>query len=258
MKAPADAKVDVRTLAAMDETAAATDLFRAVWGYSGSDGPISNELMRAIALAGGYVAGAYADGELVGASAGFLGHGAGRTHLHSHISGVLPEWQGRHIGHALKLHQRDWALERGIEMIEWTFDPLIRRNAFFNLQKLGATIIGFEPNLYGDMNDAINAGDPTDRAIAHWDLVRPADNSTREGVTILEPDHRGRPVVVEGDGSVLRAWVPEDAVALRRTDPDAARAWRFALRDTVGAAIVAGYEGRSITRDGWYTLVRPS
>jgi predicted GNAT superfamily acetyltransferase len=253
---PTELAVQVRTLSRMTELNDAMEALRTIWGFPGGEAPISAELMRAIALAGGYVAGAYVDGRLVGASAGFLGQHDDRAHLHSHISGVLPGWQGRHVGVALKQHQREWAIEHGIEVIEWTFDPLIRRNAFFNLVKLGAAVVGFEPNLYGEMNDAINAGDPTDRAIVHWDVSSPSAADPGDGPVILTGDDSGHPVVSPADAPVLRAWIPDDIVELRHRDRDLGLAWRLALRETFGAAVADGYTARNITRDGWYTLVR--
>jgi predicted GNAT superfamily acetyltransferase len=218
-------------------------------------------MMRALSVAGGYVAGAFANGALIGASAGFLAQRESHVHLHSHISGVLPEWQGHHVGLALKQHQRSWALERGIDIIEWTFDPLVRRNAFFNLVKLGARVVDFKVNFYGEMNDAINAGDPTDRGVVEWALNASANSPTAiptDGDVILERDQGGEPLVARGRGPVLRAWVPEDVVALRQSDPDAARRWRVALRESVGEAIADGYVAVAMDREGWYTLVRKS
>jgi predicted GNAT superfamily acetyltransferase len=255
-------EIQVRELAGMDEVERAVDVFRTIWGFRDAAGPINAELIQAFTLAGGYLAGAFGngegedDGDMIGASVGFLGYRDGHVHLHSHISGVVPAHQGRHVGLALKLHQRDWCLERGIDTVEWTFDPLIRRNAFFNLVKLGATVVDFKPDFYGDMPDAINAGDPTDRAVVEWDLRAPTKDRDRDGPAILRAADDGEPVAEAADGEVLRAWIPEDAVALRQRDPDTGRAWRLALRDTFGAAVADGYRATSMTRDGWYTLER--
>src|SRR5205823_11838936 len=110
-----------------------------------------------------------------------------------------------------KLHQRDWVLARGVTWIEWTFDPLIRRNAYFNLTRLGAVIVGYEPDLYGAMRDATNAGEESDRVVARWDLrapaAPPADTST--GEVILAPGDDGSPSATASDAPVLRAWIPE-------------------------------------------------
>jgi predicted GNAT superfamily acetyltransferase len=252
-QADVDVAVEVRVLDGMAEFNEAAEILRAVWGFP----QVPPELMRALSFAGDYVAGAFADGALVAASVGFLAPRDDGIHLHSHIAGVVAPWQGRHVGYSLKMHQRDWALARDIATIEWTFDPLIRRNAFFNLVKLGAAVVSFEADFYGEMNDAINVGDPTDRAVAEWDLASPSSGDDAHGAVILRAGDDGLPVVSDTfTAPTLRAWVPEDAVALRQRDPSAGRAWRLALRDSFGAAIGAGYRATSMTRDGWYTLTR--
>lgn len=252
------ARALVRPLDGMDEHAAAADLLAGVWGTAEGQHPLTPETMRALSHAGNYVAGAWLGDELVAVSAGFIGLHDGAVHLHSHISGVARAHQGTHVGFALKQHQRQWALAHGIDVIEWTFDPLVRRNAYFNLTKLGAVVVGFETDFYGDMRDELNAGDHTDRAVARW-LVkappRPAvDNAGAPA--ILRANHEGMPVADGSSAPVLRAWIPEDHAALRESDPAAANAWRLALRETVGAAIGRGYLATAMTRDGWYTLVK--
>ena len=94
-------------------------------------------------------------------------------HLHSHMAAVLDPFRDQHIGTALKMHQRVWALDHGIDTIVWTFDPLVRRNARVNLLKLGVEVDGFEVDFYGSMDDGINSGDPTDRLFAWWHLDSP-------------------------------------------------------------------------------------
>jgi predicted GNAT superfamily acetyltransferase len=258
------AGVQVRLLDGMAELTQAMGALHAIWGFDGGQPPISAELLRAISYAGGYVAGAVAGSDVVGVSAGFLGRHDGGLHLHSHISGVVPSWQGRHVGLALKQHQRAWALARDIETIEWTFDPLVRRNAFFNLVKLGADVVGFEPSFYGEMRDAINAGDETDRAVVRWGLRSDAAvaaahghlDRDRSGTVVLSADGDEHPVVTPSTDPVLRAWIPYDSLAVRKDNPARGRAWRTALRDTFGAAVRDGYVATSMSRDGWYTLAR--
>ena len=132
------ADVVVRELHRVDQLKAAQQLFEAVWRPAeGQPSPMTGELLRALAHAGCYVAGAYAGARMVGASAGFFTAPPGPA-LHSHITGVAPQGQHRGVGFALKVHQRAWALARGITEVVWTFDPLVARNAWFNLAKLGA------------------------------------------------------------------------------------------------------------------------
>ncbi|MEV7969420.1 GNAT family N-acetyltransferase, partial [Sphaerisporangium sp. NPDC088356] len=144
-------------------------LFDGIWHPDPGGAPITVELMRALSHAGNYVVGAYEGDRLAGASVGFLAAPAGRV-LHSHVTGTS---DGRGIGFALKLHQRAWALSRGLERITWTFDPLVRRNAHFNLTKLGARPEEYLPSFYGAMEDAINGGDESDRMLAIWRLNEP-------------------------------------------------------------------------------------
>lgn len=252
----------VRELETVDEITRAFDLFNEIWG--GDEwGAVPINVMKAMAHAANYVAGAWEDDRLVGASVAFAwGDLTART-LHSHISGVLDGSQGRGVGHALKLHQRAWAAERGYNRITWTFDPLVRRNAWFNLSKLGARIEEYESDFYGPMHDGINAGDATDRCLAVWD-VRPDHVAT--GGAALPPASeiltcaQGDTPVASADGwaaaPALSCQVPRDIIALRRSDPPLALRWRHALRDTMGSAIAAGFVATSITRDGCYILER--
>ena len=248
----------VRPLVGMAELSAAADLLADIWGYPQGQSPAMPELLRALAHSGNYVVGAWHGDELVGTSVGFLGLHDGTLHLHSHISGVARRHQGTRVGYALKQHQREWALERGITVIEWTFDPLVRRNAYFNLAKLGAVVVGFEADFYGPMRDELNAGEETDRVVARWDLAAlpRAAADVAGAAVILRADDDGRPVADAGSTPVLRAWIPEDHITLRERDPGLARGWRLALRETVGAALRRGFVATGMSRDGWYTLER--
>jgi streptomycin 6-kinase len=192
--------VEVRAVDGVDEVHAVEALFASIWRTTAERPPVNADVLRAMAHTGCYVAGAYEGSRLVGASAGFLGGGAGEElHLHSHITGVLPDAQGRHIGLGLKLHQRQWCLDRGVEVVTWTFDPLVRRNAWFNLHRLGADIVEFHRDFYGAMTDGVNAGSASDRCVVRWSL----------------PTAAARPPVVAGDGDVVVAATPSSRGALR-------------------------------------------
>ena len=260
------AGVTVAELEDLQGVQQASALFDAVWGDPGSTIMPVN-LVRALSSAGNHVAGAFLGGRMVGSIVGFLGLHDSQTVLHSHILGVLDQTRGRSIGFALKLHQRAWCLQRGIARAQWTFDPLVRRNARFNLCKLGAVGARYEENFYGAMNDGINAGDETDRMVVDWRLTDARVTEAAEGRVIELPSQEpvpvlldegadGAPRVHEADGAVLRCRVPEDILQLRATRPQLARQWRHALRDTLGAAIDDGYEAVGMDRAGWYTLTR--
>jgi predicted GNAT superfamily acetyltransferase len=108
-----------------------------IWRPPPGEPVITLGVLRAMVHAGNYCSAALLDGRLVGVCLGFLGDQPPRS-LHSHIAGVTRAGEGRHIGYALKLHQRAWALDRGLDTVTWTFDPLIRRNAYFNTVNLAA------------------------------------------------------------------------------------------------------------------------
>ncbi|GAC1326976.1 MAG: hypothetical protein NVSMB17_00410 [Candidatus Dormibacteria bacterium] len=243
-----------------------SELFREIWGKNpGLGPPINADLLRAIAHSGGYVAAAYDNGgQAQGALVGFLGNRAGRTYLHSHILGVRADRQARGTGMALKLHQRGWALERGYNSIEWTFDPLVRRNAYFNLTRLGAEISSYLVNFYGVMDDAQNRQDESDRVLVSWQVrperARPAapgaDRTAPTRLLTAAPD--GTPVAGSADPGCVAAivQVPVDIVSMRSQQPSLAREWRFALREALVPALEAGYRCHGVTRDGEYLLTR--
>ncbi|MEU6476720.1 GNAT family N-acetyltransferase [Streptomyces sp. NPDC047017] len=237
MNAPA-----VRELHTMKDFDTVALLYAGIWGTEPRNTPLSAEIMRALAHAGNYVAGAYEEDRLVGASVGFFGAPVG-TCLHSHITGAV---MGRGVGLALKLHQRQWALARGLRRITWTYDPLIRRNAYFNLVKLGARPEEYLPAFYGAMDDAINGGDESDRVLTAWDLTAaapprpPEPRALPAGAVHGLRDQDGRPVTGTTDAETVLIDLPDDIEALRRTDPAAAQAWRLALRHTLGGLLAEG------------------
>lgn len=259
-QALAAAGVLVERLHSLERVRAAEQLFGEVW-RSPDTPPLTADVMRAIEHAGGYVVGAYDGERLLGASSGFLAVGAdGDVRLHSHISGVLPQAQGRRVGWALKQHQRAWALERGIRTITWTFDPLVRRNAWFNLGKLGAHGVEYLVDFYGPMNDGLNAGEPTDRLFTRWDLLSAPVVAAAQGsaltvvpsdAVLLLDERDGRPhrIGEPSDGTAMLR-LPADIEQLRADAPDLARAWRLAVRDTLGPLLDTGREARGMTADG--------
>ncbi|MFI6505391.1 GNAT family N-acetyltransferase [Nonomuraea typhae] len=244
------------TIRSLHGTAAlrrADRLLREVWGTSrGEDPPMPLDLMCAFAHAGGYVGGAFLDDELVGVSAGFLA--AGRT-LHSHVAGVSAPARGRGVGRALKEHQRAWAAERELVAVSWTFDPLVRRNAYFNLTLLGARVTAYLPDFYGPMSDGINDGGPSDRLFVTWPTREstPAPAGGEEGAVAV--DETGA-VRAGADAPLLRCATPPDIEALRTADPRAAGRWRTALAGGLGGALERGYAVTGFTRSGWYLLAR--
>lgn len=159
--------IAIRPLQNIEEMRAAVALQQRVWGYSAAD-TVPDQMFVVARESGGQVLAAY-DGETpVGFALAFAGIHGKKPHLHSHMVGVLREYQDRGVGRLLKLAQRDDAIARGIELIEWTFDPLQLKNAHFNLGKLGAIVRRYLPNVYGRTSSPLHAGLPTDRLVAEW------------------------------------------------------------------------------------------
>ena len=127
------AGVVVRELGSLDELDAMITLFDEIWEPDTGNSSLPLDLARALSKAGNFASGAYdsGTGQLLGACMGFFGPPA-HAELHSHIAGVLPAGLGRSVGFALKVHQRAWCLRRDVRVIAWTYDPVIRRNAYFN------------------------------------------------------------------------------------------------------------------------------
>lgn len=256
--AAARASVEVRLLDDVDSIAAASRLIDEIWGDEGGEAQLPANVLRALVHAGNHAAGAFTDEGLVGAVVGFLGTDDDGAYLHSHILGVSGARRGSSVGFALKLHQRAWALGRGLRKITWTFDPLVRRNAYFNLAKLGASAGAYHERFYGEMRDGINAGDESDRLLVVWRL-----DSERDVVVQTEPSGDGIALGIgagdepqPGSTSSPRIWcaTPPDILDLRSQDADLALRWRRALRSTLGSAMSDGYAVTGFTRSGWYVL----
>jgi len=234
----ADPEIEIRLLETAEEMAGVGAMFQQVWG---SMTPlVETELLCAIAHSGGYVIGAYDAHSIVGASFGFLGRYGGSESLHSHVTGILPGVQHSGIGRAIKEHQRAWAAERAIPWITWTFDPLVRRNAWFNIEVLHAHIAEYLVNFYGRMSDSINGEDESDRLLVAW----PTDSSVM-------------PPAPPPDAATTVVATPDDIVRLRRTDMVAATEWRQRVRRELGDALAAGGIVTGFTRDGDYLVAVP-
>lgn len=245
------AGVEIHEVEEPPELEEVSRLLSVVWNREVASRQITPELLRALTTTGNYVAGAFLDGELIGASVAFFA-APELNSLHSHITGVAEADVARGVGYALKLHQRAWALRRGIETITWTFDPLVRRNAFFNIAKLRADAVAYLPNFYGEMRDLINAGDQTDRLLVEWRLggpevvavcdhhLAPPGRDEEPFEELLSVDVDGRPGAGAWKGGAATVAVPADIESMRLGSPGLAREWRRTLRDVLGGAMTDG------------------
>ena len=171
----------IRDCVSLDELRECVALQRAVWGFADAD-LIPTRFFVVARKIEGQVIGAFApSGKLVGFCLAVPALRGERVYLHSHMLAVLPEFRGRGLGRLLKLAQRRDALARGILWIEWTFDPLEGKNAYLNLELLGAIARRYVPNHYGISSSPLHRGLPTDRLIAEWWLDSPRAVACAEG-----------------------------------------------------------------------------
>ena len=265
-RAAGAAAVSLRRMTTLDDADRVLDLIAHTWG--GQELP--RETVRALEHADTGLIGAEADGgDLVGFVLGFLGMSGG-LHVHSHMLAVTRDRQRGGVGFALKLAQRAAALEEGIEDVRWTYDPLLARNAWFNLMKLGATATEFLPDFYGEMDDLLNANDRSDRFEIRWWLrdarvegrasgEPPPTLDLGDATALLERDggdrdgEDPRPLLtgapIGGRASVA---IPQDYPGLRARDADLAAEWRSAAAEAFEKCFAAGLSAVGLTRDAIY------
>jgi predicted GNAT superfamily acetyltransferase len=253
------AVVDLRPLSSLDQFDDALGIMVATWG------PFQlppREVIIALAHSGNVPLGAYEGGRLVGFVLGWAGVDERGLHVHSHMLAALPERRHRGVGYALKLGQRAQALDQDIHVARWTFDPLVARNAWLNLGKLGAVADRFERAFYGEMTDEINRGDRTDRLVIRWDLdPEPRPRTVPDGLpTALAADgdpDAPHPVLgsaPSAEGAVVE--VPREHADLRERDADLASRWRDAAAEALEACLGAGLVAGAFDRDrSAYVLV---
>lgn len=242
--------MEYRVLETISELGAAVEVEIAVWGLNPRDAVPLN-LLRAVTHTGGVALGAYDGDVMVGMAFAFPARHHGKFILWSHMTGVLPQYQARDIGFTLKQKQREWALANGYDEIGWTFDPLKRGNANFNLHRLGVTANVYHVDFYGQMEDAINVGTPSDRLEVIWRLndarvsALAKDETVATNFPSLSPENTilsavdTRPILnLNFETPLVFAEIPS---AVDKLSADAQQAWRLALRETLQTAFKCGY-----------------
>jgi predicted GNAT superfamily acetyltransferase len=250
-------EVQVRALASVGDMEAASALIDRIWG---EERIVVPALLRALSGHGNPVYGAWLGEEMVGAQVGFMGITEEGPVLHSHITGVAPGREHRGIGRVLKLAQREWCLEHEVDVVTWTFDPMIARNAYFNLVKLGGVGVEFHRDYYGEMADTINVGERSDRLEVRWELSSQRVSRALQGEPSSPPDRHGRVILQERDRRPVRSeptWgdedhvivgIPSDYLGIREQDRGLAHAWRDAVADVLGEAFERGYLATGFVR----------
>lgn len=218
--------IEVRPLRTHAEFGDAVRLQQLIWSFSDIE-LLPVRLFVVATKIGGQALGAFDGGRMIAFCLAIPGlKSNGLSYLHSHMLGVLPEYTNRGIGRMLKLEQRNEAMLRGIELIEWTFDPLELKNAYFNIERLGAVVRRFVLNQYGTTTSALHSGMPTDRCVAEWWISSLYVEALLSGQ---------RPPLPEIEGRIV---VPAAIQTLRREDPKQARE----VQKSVSEQFLRGFE----------------
>jgi predicted GNAT superfamily acetyltransferase len=219
-----NSQIQVRKLEMLTDQTLGRDIFDKTWAMdSGTE--ITPNLLQAMVHSGAYLSGAFIDKKCVGAAFAFPATTEG-LHLHSHMTAVLDKYRDQGIGYALKIDQWQWAKNNNYKEITWTFDPLVARNAKLNLIKLGVDISAYYPNFYGDMPDALNAGDESDRIMASWKVIGEQPVSKNITTNLNESD------------TLIK--IPEDIVTIRNKDISENLKWRHKVREEFMRAFEKG------------------
>ncbi|HTP85735.1 MAG TPA: hypothetical protein VMJ34_02260 [Bryobacteraceae bacterium] len=171
--AGSQAGIEIRQLFQLADFEEVVVLQKVIWSFADIE-LLPLRFLVVVSKVGGHVFGAFDGPRMIGFCFAIPGiKPDGRPYLHSHMLGVLPEYRDAAVGRRLKLRQRDEALARGIQLIEWTFDPLELKNAYLNIEKLGAIVRRYNENQYGTTSSPLHGGLPTDRCIAEWWIATP-------------------------------------------------------------------------------------
>ena len=266
--------LSLRLLDSLSDLEAVAGLQRAIW--PGSELAITPlHVLRAVSHNGGLLAAAFDGDEMIGFVFGFLGaDNRGDTHrpalarlkLCSHQAGVLPAYRDQGVGYRLKLFQRDWAIEQGVRLVTWTYDPLESRNANLNIARLGCVAQTYERNVYGNMADDLNRGLPTDRFQVDWWVTSNRVRQRAEGVPLTaRPALTARQMAAAGattvnpatpradgllappeqplwpEGTLALVEIPADFQRIRQGDVELALQWRLHTRAVFEALFAEGF-----------------
>lgn len=240
--------IAVRALRTHQEFAEAVALQKTIWGFEEIE-LLPVRLFVVATKVGGHAFGAFDGGRMVAFCLAIPGlKPGGVTYLHSHMLGVLKEYRDRGVGRMLKLAQREEALPRGIQLIEWTFDPLELKNAYFNIERLGAVIKRYVLNQYGTTTSHLHGSLPTDRCVAEWYIASPRVTDVLAGHPLQHPR------------AAARVAVPYNIGELKHSDPRQARAIQTSVSQRFvenfeRGLIVSGFERTG--KEGIYLFTRP-
>ncbi|MFV1986850.1 MAG: GNAT family N-acetyltransferase [Gemmatimonadota bacterium] len=267
---------EIRHLESLADYDECVELQRATWGDDFSD-VVPASILKVSQKVGGLLVGAYADDRMVGFVYSLLGYQGGSLVQWSHMLAVHADARGRGLGRLLKLYQRSELLKRSVKTVFWTFDPLVAQNAHLNINRLGASIAGYVPNMYGENTGSpLHAGGDTDRFIVRWDLdsarvkwavdgdvVADRSGAATEANVVTLPDigETIEDLELPETNSVLIE-VPCDSTSLGEQDPETLTMWRHVVRKAFLNYLGRHYAVQSFHHDAatsrcYYFLRRP-
>lgn len=235
-------EIEIRECVTLDEMAECVALQREVFALPEVElSPVRHFVVTR--NAGGFTLGAYTGGRLAGFVLSVPAFQRGERAYYSHMTGVRPEYQSHGIGTKLKWAQRTRALTEGVKYLKWTFEPVKARNAYFNLEKLGATVREYQPNFYGteyatSPGSGQKIGMQSDRLFAEWDLESPKVKALAAGEKYVEPGEPATAIKIMNDWQNLVD-----------SDPEPALAEQLRIRGEFDAAFGRGLIGRAFRRD---------
>jgi predicted GNAT superfamily acetyltransferase len=258
----------IRELATLAEYHACVELQEETWGRGFSE-RVPAAILRVGQKIGGVSGGAFdASGRLVGMVFGLTGVRAGELVHWSDMLAVVPEWRNHHLGERLKHYQAERVRGLGVRYMLWTFDPLVARNAHFNVNRLGAFPVEYVVDMYGSYTGStLHGALPTDRFVTRWDLVDA--RSTPAAAAVAADGDADIPVVDAGascergaaidfqldpDAPCVRVRVPADFSSLQRENPQCAEHWRHVVRACATQLFHAGYHVSRFVRAAGDTL----
>jgi predicted GNAT superfamily acetyltransferase len=276
--------ITYRDLTTLEDFAVVVDLEREIWG-PGYDDVVPVPILAVSVHSGGILIGAFDDDRMIGFVYALPGIKDGKPTQWSHMAGVVRAYQSRGLGYQLKLLQRERALSAGLDLVQWTYDPLQAMNAHLNFTKLGVVVEEYAVNIYGVSGSPLHGGNPTDRFVADWWIRKPHVERR-----IAPPAQSSSPAMVMRDqgvadaGRVNRAgtvgeWlecanvdltldarrvaveIPMGFTDMLSKAPDLALAWRMSTREIFTAYFARGYRAVEFfldrpSRKGAYLLVR--
>jgi predicted GNAT superfamily acetyltransferase len=262
--------VTYRDLTTLDDFAAVVELERQIWGPGYGD-VVPSPILTVTVHRGGILIGAFADERMIGFVYSLPGIKLGKSTQWSHMLGVIDEFRRSGVGYQLKLLQRDRALAMGVEVIEWTFDPLQAANAHLNFVKLGVIAGEYLENVYGDSASPLHQGNPTDRFVAEWHIrdARVPQEFTALAEQAIPANRTGWSEqwleTVDVDLSVearrLTVEIPMGFTDMLARAPERAMAWRVCTRAIFTTYFDRGYRAVAFLLDreagkGTYLLSR--